>query len=94
MDKMSFREAQLMVLGANGGKTDSVIPEGMQLIPIGDTLEIVEICLDKPFVVVRFGDDGPESYCNIEKFSESIIDECIGFLREVAFEMDYYTKKK
>ena len=94
MDKMTFREAQLLVLGANGGKTNKVIPEGMQLIPIGDMLEITEICLDKPCVVVRFGEDGPESYCSIEKFSEAIIDEVIGYLREVAFELDYYTKKK
>lgn len=91
---MTFREAQLAVLGANGGRTSKVVPEGMQIIPIGDNLEITEICLDKPYVVVRFGEDGPESYCPIEKFSEAIIDEIIGYLREVAFELDYYIKKK
>lgn len=69
-------------------RTNKVIPEGMQIIPIGDMIEIVEICLDKPFVVVRMGDGGPESYCPIDKFSESVQDECIDLLREVAFNID------
>ena len=92
MEKMTFREAQLLAKGA--GAKGRVIPEGMQLIPIGDELEIVEICLDKPCVVVRFGDDGPGSYCHIDNFSDAIKDEVIGLLREVAFELDYVTQKK
>lgn len=92
MEKMTFREAQLLAKGA--GAKDYVVPEGMQLIPIGDTLEIIEICLDRPCVTVRFGNDGPESYCHIDKFSDAIRDEVIGLLREVAFELDYVTKKK
>lgn len=84
-----------MVLGADRlHRWNKVIPEGMQIIPIGDMLEIVEICLDKPFVVVRMGEGGPESYCPIDKFSEKVQDACIDFLRETAFNIDQEFEKE
>ena len=89
MDKMTFREAQLCVLGTKRCKGERVIPVNMEIIPIGDTAEIIEICLDKPFVVVRLGGPGgPESYCNIDNFSEKVIDQCVELLRDIAMVED------
>ena len=41
-------------------------------IPIGDTMSIVDYDADIKCVLVRVGDDGPESYCPVDNFSDYI----------------------
>lgn len=67
-----------------GRKVEYVTLNNLQKFNIGDVIEVVEIRLDTPCVVVRTA-DGPESYINVEMLSENVIDECIEILREVAF---------
>ena len=91
---MTFREAQLLVIGAEalkGRKVEYVTLNNLQKFNIGDVIEVVEIGLDIPCVVVRAA-DGPESYIYVEMLSEKVIDECIEILREVAHNVDEYNE--
>lgn len=94
MDKMTFREAQLLVIGAEalkGRNVEFVTLNNLQTFKIGDVIEVVEIRLDTPCVVARTA-DGPESYINVEMLSEKVVDECIEILREVAFYVDEFNE--
>ena len=90
MDKMTFREAQLLVIGAEalgGRKVEFVELNNLQTFRIGDCAEVTEIRLDKPVINVRVA-EGTNSYCNIDNFSDKVVDECIEILRDVAMEVD------
>ena len=87
MDKMTFREAQLLVIGVyalKGRKVKFVELNNLQEFKIGDNLTVVEISLEKQAIVVRIA-DGIESYILIEYLADQVVNECIGILREVAF---------
>lgn len=89
MEKMTFREAQLLVLGADVTQhPDKVVLNNLQTFHIGDDIEVVEISLLIPAIVVRFGE--LESYIPIKNLAEWVVDECITILREVA---DYYDEE-
>lgn len=90
MEKMTFREAQLLVIGAYRDREVKFVElNNLQRFNIGDNLTVVEISLEVPAIIVRlFGDDGPESYITIDNLSERVVDECIGILREVAWQID------
>lgn len=87
MDKMSFREAQLLVIAtvyqATCKPAEYVPLNWEQKFNIGDLAEVVEIRLDSPHIVVKVA-DGPESLCHIDNFSDKVIDECVEILRGVA----------
>ena len=86
MEKMTFREAQLCVLGSLPeycDKSKGVELNNLQIFAIGEGINVIEICLDKPFVVVRIS-DGPEAYLPIMSLAEWVIIECVRILREVA----------
>lgn len=90
MDKMTFREAQLLVIGAEalgGRKVKFVTLNNLQEFNIGDNLRVVEISLEHPAIVVRIA-DGVESYIGIDNLSDKVVDECIEILRDVAMEVD------
>lgn len=95
MEKMTFREAQLLVKGARpaGDKRTCVELNELQKFHIGDCVEVVEISLEYPAIVLRMA-DGPESYCEIKMFADWVIDECIEALREVAAAWDALGKNK
>lgn len=89
--QLTFREAQLMCLGINPS-WEFVALNKLQVFNIGDQVEVVEIRLDSPSIVVNI--HGYESYCNIENFSDAVINKCIGIMREVAMEADKKTKEE
>lgn len=94
MEKMTFREAQLLVIGAEarkGRKPECVTLNNLQVFQIGDLLEVTEIRLDSPCVIVTFV-EGPASFIPVESLSEKVVDECIEILREVAFNVDEYNE--
>ena len=94
MDKMTFREAQLLVIGAlalKGRKANFVELNNLQVFKIGDVVEVIEIRLDTDCIVVKTA-DGPESYICVENFADRVIDECIDILREVAYNIDEYNE--
>lgn len=94
MDKMSFREGQLAVLGATVGRNWSCIMlNSEQVFNVGDNAEVVEIELNSPHIVVRMA-DGPESLCHIDNFSDKVIDECVEILRGVAAYYDWENNKE
>lgn len=74
-----------------GRKVEYVTLNNLQTFKIGDVVEVIEIRLDKPCVVVRVA-DGPESYINVEMLSDKVIDECIEILREIAHYVDEYNE--
>lgn len=87
---ISFREAQLMVIGAESLQNRHpkfVTLNNLQKFNIGDCIEVVEISLDSDSIVIRVA-EGPESYINVYNLSETIINECIRILREVANYVD------
>ena len=87
MSKIGFREAQLMVLGADRlHRTDHVELNNLQVFNIGDNVQVVEISLCRPYIVISTS--GVDSYCHIDNFSEKVVDACIDILREVAFNVD------
>lgn len=86
MDKMSFREAQLLVL-ATAKETTAVELNNEQVFMIGDLADVISINLCTPHIVIRIA-DGPETYCPIDNFSDKVIDECIKILRDVAADRD------
>lgn len=93
-DKMTFREAQLLVIGAEatkGRKPECVTLNNLQVFQIGDLLQVTEIRIDSPCVIVKVA-EGPESYLPVESLSEKVVDECIDILREVAFNVDEYNE--
>lgn len=94
MDKMTFREAQLLVIGSEPGrKVEYIALNSFQKFSIGDTMMVVEILLDKPCVVAKVA-DGLECYIPIENLSEKVVDECINVMREVAWQNDIDNKEK
>ena len=92
MEKMSFREAQLLVLAASKGDWTAVELNNMQVFMIGDMCDVISINLTTPHIVVRIADKC-ESYCHIDNFSEKVVDECIEILRGVAAELDWNEHK-
>ena len=97
MDKMSFREAQLLVLGSKPEKAKWDIEKAVelnweQIFSIGDNAEVVGIRLDIPFIVIRMC-NGPESLCHIDNFSDKVIDECSEILRGIAANHDWDNHK-
>lgn len=94
MDKMTFREAQLLVIGAEalkGRNPKFVTLNNLQVFPIGDVVEVIEIRLDTDCIVVKTA-DGPESYICVDNLAERVVDECIDILREVAYFVDEYNE--
>lgn len=89
MKQMTFREAQLMCLGINPS-WEFVALNNLQVFNIGDHVKVVEIRLDSPSIVVNIL--GHESYCDIKNFSDAVINECIGIMREVVMEIDKKNK--
>ena len=95
MEKMTFREAQLLVIGSERGRDVKFVElNNLQRFNIGDNLTVVEISLTVPAILVRLGgDDGFESYIEIKNLSDWVVDECIGILREVAWQTDENNKE-
>lgn len=94
MVKMSFREAQLMVLGADRlHRHGSVELNNLQVFDIGDNVEVIEISLHEPVVVVRVA-ECMKSYIPIDSLSEKVVDACIDILRETAFNIDQEFSKE
>lgn len=94
MDKTTFREAQLLVIGAEavkGRKSEYVALNNLQVFQIGDLVQVTEIRLDSPCVIIKVA-EGPESYVPIDSLSEKVVDECIDILREVASNVDQYNE--
>ena len=92
MIKMSFREAQLLALGAaslKGQKPEFVELNCLQKFYLGDMIEVIEIRLDCPCIVVRIA-DGPESYLEVKYLADKIVDACVDVLREFAEYLDTY----
>lgn len=88
MIKIGFREAQLMVLGADRlHRHGNVELNNLQRFSIGDNVEVIEISLHRPVVVIKIA-ECVESYVPIESLSEKVVDACIDILREVAFNVD------
>ena len=96
MDKMSFREGQLLVLAtiyeATGKKAEYVPLNNEQVFSIGDCAEVTEIRLDSPHINICVA-DGTNSYCHIDNFSDKVIDECVEILRGVAAYHDWTNHK-
>ena len=94
MEKMTFREAQLLVIGSESErKVEYIALNSFQKFSIGDTMMVVEIRLDNPCVVAQMA-DGPECYIPVENLSEKVVDECIDVMREVAWQNDINNKEK
>lgn len=95
MDKMSFREAQLAVLGAKpeSAKWREIGLNNEQKFSIGDVAEVICIKLDSPHIIVQIA-EGPASYCHIDSFSDRVIDECVEILRGIAAYYDYENNKE
>lgn len=94
MDKMTFREAQLLVIGAEairGRNPEFVVLNNLQTFRIGDCAEVTEIRLDRPVINVCVA-EGTNSYCDINNFSDGVVEECIEILREVAYNVDEYNE--
>lgn len=94
MDKMTFREAQLLVIGAEatkGRKTEYVELNDLQVFSIGDVAKVTGISLVHPVINICVA-EGANSYCDIKNFSEEFIDECIDILREVAYNVYEYNE--
>lgn len=88
MIKIGFREAQLMVLGADRlHRHGNVELNNLQVFSIGDNVEVIEISLHQPVVVIKTA-ECVESYVPIESLSEKVVDACIDILRETAFNID------
>ena len=94
MVKIGFREAQLMVLGADRlHRKGNVELNNLQVFSIGDNVDVIEISLHQPVVVIKTA-ECVESYVPIESLSEKVVDACIDILREVAFNVDQEFAKK
>lgn len=93
---MSFREAQLAVLGSKPKNIEwedlSVELNNEQVFPIGDVADVVGIRLDSPHILVQVA-DGPQSWCHIDNFSDKVIDECVEILRGIAAYYDWHNHK-
>lgn len=84
----------MLVIGAEatkGRKSEYVALNNLQVFQIGDLVQVTEIRLDSPCVIVKVA-EGPESYVPIESLSEKVVDECIDILREVAYNVDEYNE--
>lgn len=92
---MTFREAQLLVVGAEllkGREVSKYVAlNNLQKFKIGDVVEVVEIRLDSDCIVVRTA-EGPESYICVDNLAEKVVDECVDILREVAYFIDEYNE--
>ena len=89
-NNINFREAQLLVYGAclhKGMQVDRVILNNLQKFHIGDVVEVVEIPLDKPCIVIECV-ECVQSYVYIKYLSDKVVDECIDILREYAKYID------
>jgi hypothetical protein len=99
MGKMSFREAQLCVLGTlyegeyRHRVEDEVVLNEEQKFRVGDLLEVIGIMLTSPHIVLQM-DQGEECLCHIDNFSDKVIDECVEIMRGVAANEDFDNHKK
>ena len=94
MDKMSFREAQLAVLGSmpKNCAWKSIELNNEQRFYIGDNLEVTEISLEAQIVNVQMC-EGPNSYVHIDNLADWVVDECVEILRGVAAYHDWDNHK-
>ena len=83
-----------MVLGADRlHRHGNVELNNLQVFSIGDNVEVIEISLHEPVVVVRVA-ESVESYIPIDSLSEKVVDACIDILRETACNIDQEFSKE
>ena len=83
-----------MVLGADRlHRHGNVELNNLQVFSIGDNVEVIEISLHEPVVVVRVA-ESVESYIPIDSLSEKVVDACIDILRETACNIDQEFEKE
>lgn len=83
----NFRAMQLAVKGACGTKTEKLILNGIDCIPLGSDCEIIEIKLDIDAVVVKLNYSESETYLPIYCLSDDVVEEITDTLRAKAVEL-------
>lgn len=83
----NFRAMQLAVKGACGTKTEKLILNGIDCIPLGSDCEINEIKLNIDVVVLKLNYSESETYLPIHCLSDDVVEEITDTLRAKAVEL-------